>query len=810
MPSRKNKRFAKKKGKASLKKTFSKKRIVGGLNTDAFALSINPSNIYNNQTSVEPAPMGDVKNDANVSTLESTTPTVSETAPGPPSTLATETAPGPPSTLATAPVSRPEPAPEPAQSSIWTSFLSNVSAPVAPQTGDSPEAVNMLANTGELEKLKEMVERNPTFKDGVTGFFPIPAISRAFDGIIAHGNNITEPENIKRADIILYLISKGANTSSITATSASPEVMKYIIGKVLEKDKNNSIGDLLRKIPKTASNIKNEIVDSSKQLTDYNSDINILNENFNEDKAKELLISISKDGTVKNFEDFFTIFVGDESIKNINEYLDYKNKENKTPLMVACENNNPGIVKKMLSTEPISKELPTDIASEHISFISSPNKTSNFIHYAAATYNIKLMEIIIDGLKKKTDIFQIIFNYIDENGDTAFSIICKKSENHNNTMELIKLLKNNNLIPDTSIIDNRGFNILEEKFFRLNNEINSTEFPSKTQIFKDKLNDSYKNCLELFDIMDYNIYNTIVFRFAQKIGFEQIYLQMWDTLLKGKITSYNSNECKRISRIRSCDYNEEILLELFNRLLKKIEVINKSLDEKHTVTYKSVCDAIQKKYGIFGIINSNNNRQFVDVDKQYFRINSGNTTVTYEEEYDEIRNPVDKYVAEKFEEEFLKLVDKSNLTTKTKNYTVKSKLCKSFSFKTRCIGDPNMKDILFFNKPFTELINKISGANTEYKKLNQPEKYITYNSIANEIIARNKIGIKEYDFSIEKFNELMEICFPDVNERPKNVGYDKHPEAPSMFSGLWSKGGKSSNTHKRKHAQKQKNTRKHK
>ena len=62
MPSRKNKRFAKKKGKASLKKTFSKKRIVGGLNQYALADSINVSNV------------NEKKEPNNVSTLESTTP----------------------------------------------------------------------------------------------------------------------------------------------------------------------------------------------------------------------------------------------------------------------------------------------------------------------------------------------------------------------------------------------------------------------------------------------------------------------------------------------------------------------------------------------------------------------------------------------------------------------------------------------------------------------------------------------------------------------------------------------------------------
>lgn len=108
---------------------------------------------------------------------------------------------------------------------------------------------------------------------------------------------------------------------------------------------------------------------------------------------------------------------------------------------------------------------------------------------------------------------------------------------------------------------------------------------------------------------------------------------------------------------------------------------------------------------------------------------------------------------------------------------------------------------------YTDLINEISKVNTEYKKNNKTDKYITYKSVLDNILDKYNISDKQelYEYKEEFFNFLMK----KFNEnRPKNVGYDKHPEEPSTFPRLW--GGKSPNTHKRKYTQKQKNTRKHK
>uniref|UniRef100_A0A6C0H2Z7 Uncharacterized protein n=1 Tax=viral metagenome TaxID=1070528 RepID=A0A6C0H2Z7_9ZZZZ len=856
MPSRKNKRFAKKKGKASLKKTFSKKRIVGGLNDYALVGSINKP------YSVEPVPMANVKNDENdLSTLESTTPQTEVAQPAvaqPAPTVAPAAAP------AVAQPAQPVPAPAPAaeaaaaaqndssffsylsspsvapknnttpNSSFWSSYLPSATAPSATapsatapsatapsataasatsQTVDSPETVNMLAYTGELEKLKAMVERNPNFKDGVTGFFPIPAISRAFDGIREHGNNITGPENIKRADIILYLISKGADVSSITATSASPEVMSYIIQNIPD-DVPDAVHEKIKNISFELGNSMSVAAPEVpvKTLKKYYKDIGKVNNNFTDESANKLLISIANDGTVGDLIDFYRVIVGKK--KSINDFINYQQVEAKlTPLMVACINNNTEIVKKILSTENISSTI-NDTILRHTILSTKDAYGNTFLHHAA--YHYTLLDVIADYLQKISENDshgigtqkEFLSKAKNSSNDTAFSIVCKKEPTQFN---LIKKLNDTGLIPEKDDISNPGFLELEKRFNELKTIMESTDYITKYDPETKKAHKAeIKEYLTLFKTIGYSLFNV---RFADGTNFEQIYLQRWDNVLRknDKKYIYKSVNCKK-NTFSSCDPIEADYKEDFNSLLTKISQANTTLDGIYVVTYKSVCDGIQKKHGIFDTINAS---QFKEVDKNYFIDNSGNNPVViYEENGDEIRNDVDKYIRDVFEEEFLKKIDRMNFKNKTKDYIGKSKRCNSLYIKSKCGSQTDMTETAENNKSFNDslkvLIKKISEANTNYIAKNQRDKYITFKSIRNNIIEKYKLGAftkQDYDLDGQ-----MKLIFEKGEEIPKNVSYDKPPSSffSSMPTSFWGSSSKSSNTHKRKHAQKQKNTRKHK
>lgn len=675
MPSRKNKRFAKKKGKASLKKTFSKKRIVGGFNDGAFALSIG-----NNQNGVAPAPTGDVKNEENnlpVAQAQAQ-PTAAQAATGQENTsLWSSFIPSPSVASQNNATSN---------SSSWSSYLpgatastSSAAPPAAPQTRDSPEVVNMLANTGELERLKAMVERHPEFKDGVTGFFPIPAITRAFDGIKENGNDIDDPQNSKRADIILYLISKGADTSSITATSASPKVMTYIINNMPD-DVPDDAQEKIKKISFELSKLSvvaKPIPEGKKKK--YGAILSRILSNFTDESAKELLISIAKDGTVGDLIDFIEMINNKQ--KAINDFINYQQGEVKlTPLMVACINNNTDIVKKMLSTENISPTI-NDTILKHTILLNKDSSSNTFLHHAAQ--NAGLIDIIAGCLQniKEKDIEHIddlkteLAKAKNSKGETVFSIVCNMEPTQS---DLIKKLDDTKLITEKDDIHNPGFKILEQKFNDLKTLIEHPDYTTNNTtavISSNKKN--YTEYLTLFKNIGYSLFNV---RFADNTGFEQIYLQRWDNILKpnDKNYTYKSDKCKKYS-VSSCVPTDVEYKGAFDALLEKIKNINNSLGGIYIVTYKSVCDAIQKKYGIFDTINKN--PQFKGVDIKYFVNNSdNNTTVKYEEEYDEIRKPLDDYILTKFEEELLRTVDKDNLNRNTPGYKVKSKYCKELHF----------------------------------------------------------------------------------------------------------------------------------
>ena len=686
------------------------------------------------------------------------------------------------------------------------------------KTGDSPEGVNILAYTGELEKLKAMVERSDKLKDGVTGFFPTPAISRAFDGIKENGNNITEnsnnitdKENKNRADIILYLISKGADVSSITATSASPQVMSYIIQNipdhvpdaVHEKIKNISL-ELGNSMSVAAPEVP------VKTLKKYGTKIAQLAMNFTDESANKLLISIANDGTVGDLIDFYRVIVGKK--KSINDFINYQQVDAKlTPLMVACINNNTEIVKKILSTENISSTI-NDTILRHTILSTKDADGNTFLHHAA--YHYTLLDVIADYLQKISENDshgigtqkEFLSKEKNSSNDTAFSIVCK---NNTTQFDLIKKLNDTGLIPEKDDISNPGFLELEKRFNELKTTMESTDYimkydPLTTSGHKAEI----KEYLTLFKTIEYSLFNI---RFADGTNFEQIYLQRWDNVLIKNDNKYNykSDECIK-NMFRSCDPKEDKYKIAFDLLLTKISQANKTLEGIYVVTYKIVCDAIQKKYGIFDTINGS---QFRNADKYYFINNSNNKdNIMYEEEYDEIRKPLDDYILSIFEEELLRTVDQHNLKLKTSEYKFKSKYCKELGSMEKMLSSCKNQTVLSRDpnrKIYTDLIKKISEVNTKYKKNNKTDKYITYKSVLDNILEKYNISDKQElnEYKQEFFVLLMEKL---KENSPKNVGYDKHPEAPSMFSGLWSKGGKSSNTHKRKHAQKQKNTRKHK
>jgi hypothetical protein len=550
-----------------------------------------------------------------------------------------------------------------------------------------------------------------------------------------------------------------------------------------------------------------------KTLKKYYKDIGKVNNNFTDESANNLLISIAKDGTVGDLIDFYRVIVGKKI--PIKKFINYQQVEAKlTPLMVACINNNTEIVKKILSTENISSTI-NDTILRHTILSTKDAYGNTFLHHAA--YHYTLLDVIADYLQKISENDshgidtqkEFLSKAKNSTDDTAFSIVCKQETTQFN---LIKKLNATGLIPEKDDIRNKGFLELEKRFNDLKTTMESTGYISEfdpATINKHKA--EIKEYLTLFKTIGYSLFNV---RFADGTNFEQIYLQRWDNVLRKNDNKYNykSDKCINKHYLGSCNLKEDDYKKDFDSLLKKISQANTTLDGIYVVTYKSVCDAIQKKYGIFDTINAS---QFKEVDKNYFIDNSGNNpAVIYEENGDEIRNDVDKYIRDVFEEEFLKKIDRMNFKNETKGYTGRSKRCNSLYIKTKCGSQTDMDETPENNKSFNDslkvLIKKISEANTNYIAKNQRDKYIAFKSIRDNIIEKYNLGDftkQDYDFD----GQMKEFIFKG-EEIPKNVSYDKPPSSffSSMPTSFWGSSSKSSNTHKRKHAQKQKNTRKHK
>lgn len=216
-------------------------------------------------------------------------------------------------------------------------------------------------STQELSYHGKMVELQEKIKNGsnVEGdYFALPPwsamtnIQAALKGIVADNKKgVSDLTNTARMDIIMYLIENEAKTDYIdgylTANPLPQEFLTEWIKRLVFLKGQGHLVQQLNKIKSSAA--KSQTPGAAvKDYTDEMNAIFVTEENKEPNAALNLLFSIAKNGTPENMN--VMIVDNGQDINAVNE-------SGRTPLMVAAENGNLGVVKVLFENEEIRANL---------------------------------------------------------------------------------------------------------------------------------------------------------------------------------------------------------------------------------------------------------------------------------------------------------------------------------------------------------------------------------------------------------------------------------------------------------------------
>ena len=213
-----------------------------------------------------------------------------------------------------------------------------------------------LSYHGKMDELQQKIDSKASNVEG--DYFALPPwnvmtnIQAALKGIVADKKNGTDdPTNTARMDIIMYLIKNGAKTDYIydylTKNPLPQEFLTVWINRLVVLKGQGHLVQQLYRIKSSAA--KSQTPGAA--VKDYIDEMNaifVTEENKEPNAALNLLFSIAKNGTPENMNDM---------IVDNGQEINVVNESGRTPLMVAAENGNLGVVKVLFEKEEIRSNL---------------------------------------------------------------------------------------------------------------------------------------------------------------------------------------------------------------------------------------------------------------------------------------------------------------------------------------------------------------------------------------------------------------------------------------------------------------------
>jgi ankyrin repeat protein len=233
-------------------------------------------------------------------------------------------------------------------------------------------------------------------------------------GIVANTDDgVNDPTNTARMDIIMYLIEKKAKTDYIpgylNTNPLDPIFLTEWIKRLVNLKGQGPLVQQLNKIKSSAA--KSQTPGAAvKDYTDEMNAIFVTEENKEPNAALNLLFSIAKNGTPENMKII---------IEDYEQDINAENESGRTPLMVAAENGNLGVVTAVFENEDIRKNL----------LISKGDKEGNTAFIVACNAQPVNEELVnyLTGKLEYTDLF------LKNNADkTAYSILIEHKKRIDN------------------------------------------------------------------------------------------------------------------------------------------------------------------------------------------------------------------------------------------------------------------------------------------------------------------------------------------------------------------------------------------
>jgi ankyrin repeat protein len=213
-----------------------------------------------------------------------------------------------------------------------------------------------LSHNGKMEELQEKISSGASNVEG--DLFALPPwnlmtnIQAALKGLVADRKKGTaDPTNTARMDIIMYLIENGAKTDYLLNYLQQYPLPKEYLTSWIDRLVNTGEQDAL---VETLAEIQSAPESSTPGAVakDYKAEMNaifVTKKNTEPDAAKNMLFSVAKDGSPDNMTKMILNYKQDINAVDV--------ESGKTPLIVAAENGNLGVVKVIFENENIRKNL---------------------------------------------------------------------------------------------------------------------------------------------------------------------------------------------------------------------------------------------------------------------------------------------------------------------------------------------------------------------------------------------------------------------------------------------------------------------
>ena len=247
-----------------------------------------------------------------------------------------------------------------------------------------------LSYHGKMDELQEKISSGASNVEG--DYFALPPwnamtnIQAALKGLVADRKKGTaDPTNTARMDIIMYLIENEAKTDYLLNYLKEYPLPKAFLeewsNRLQNAEGQDALVETLAEIESTSESSTPGAV-----TKDYKPEMNaifVTKKNTEPDAAKKMLFSIAKDGSPDNMA---------KMILNYKQDINAENESSKTPLMVAAENGNLGVVKVIFENENIRKNL----------LISKPDNEGNtafIVACSAQPVNEELVNYFVGKLE---------------------------------------------------------------------------------------------------------------------------------------------------------------------------------------------------------------------------------------------------------------------------------------------------------------------------------------------------------------------------------------------------------------------------